>query len=59
VLTTNDGPAHLFRTDGGNRNRWLRVRTVGSRSNRDGIGAVVRATSASGRQWATLHSGSS
>jgi uncharacterized protein YndB with AHSA1/START domain len=59
VLTTNHGPAYLFRNDGGNRNHWLRVRTVGTKSNRDGIGAVVRVTSASGRQWAMVRSGSS
>ncbi len=59
VLTENGGPAHLFRNDGGNRNRWLRVKTVGTRSNRDGLGAVVRVESASGRQWATVKTGSS
>jgi hypothetical protein len=59
VLTTNHGPARLFLNDGGNRNRWLRVRLVGRRSNRSALGAVVRATSASGSQQAAVHSGSS
>ena len=60
LLTTNHGPAFLFRNDGGNRNNWLCVRTVGSKSNRDGIGAVVRVASpAAGRQWNTVRSGSS
>lgn len=59
VFTSNHGPARVFRNDGGNRNRWLRVKTVGSRSNRDGLGALVRITTASGTQWATVHSGSS
>ena len=44
LLTTNNGPAKLLRNDGGNRNRVLRVSTVGARSNRDGIGARVRIT---------------
>jgi hypothetical protein len=35
------------------------VRLVGRRSNRDGIGAVVRVISKSGKQWSTVHSGSS
>src|SRR6185436_18978770 len=35
------------------------VRLVGTKSNRDGIGAVVRIQSASGKQWNTVHSGSS
>jgi hypothetical protein len=59
ALTSLDGPAHLFRNDGGNRNNWIRVRTIGSQSNRSGIGAVVRVTSASGTQWQMVHSGSS
>lgn len=59
LITTNHGPAYLFRNDGGNKNHWLRVRTVGTRSNRDGIGAVVHATSASGTQWTMVRSGSS
>jgi len=59
LITTNAGPAYLFRNDGGNRNNWLCVRTVGTRSNRDGIGAVVRVESASGKQWRMVHSGSS
>ena len=49
----------LFRNDGGNRNHWLCVRLVGTKSNRDGIGAVVRVESASGKQWNMVHSGSS
>ncbi len=59
LITTNDGPAHLFRNDGGNRNNWIRIRTRGTTSNRDGIGAVVRIESASGKQWNMVRSGSS
>ena len=59
LVTTNHGPAYLFRNDGGNRNRWISVKAVGTKSNRSGIGAVVRIESASGAQWRTVHSGSS
>jgi enediyne biosynthesis protein E4 len=59
LISTNNGPAYLFRNDGGNRNHWLCLRLVGSKSNRDGIGAVVRVTSASGKQWNMVRSGSS
>jgi enediyne biosynthesis protein E4 len=59
VVTTSHGPAYVFRNDGGNKNRWLRVKTVGTKSNRDGIGAVVRVVSASGKQWSLVRSGSS
>ena len=59
LLTSNGGPAYLFRNDGGNANSWIAVRTRGVKSNRDGIGAVVRVTSASGTQWNMVRSGSS
>ncbi len=59
ALTTNHGPAYLYRNDGGNRNNWLAVQTRGVKSNRDGIGAVVRVESAGGRQWQMVRSGSS
>jgi len=59
LITTNHGPAYLYRNDGGNRNKWLCVRLAGTKSNRDGIGAVVRIESASGKQWNTVHSGGS
>ena len=59
ALTALQGPARLLRNEGGNRNNWIRVRLAGTRSNRRGIGAVVRVTSASGRQWRTVRSGSS
>ncbi len=59
VITTNHGPAYVLRNDGGNLNNWICVRTVGARSNRNGIGAVVRVESASGKQWRSVHSGSS
>ena len=59
VITTSHGPVYLFRNDGGNRNNWVSVKTVGTRSNRSGIGAKVFVESASGRQWRMVHSGSS
>src|SRR5277367_3216273 len=59
LLTSNNGPAHLYRNDGGNKNHWISIRTVGTKSNRDGIGASVSIASASGKQWNTVRSGSS
>jgi enediyne biosynthesis protein E4 len=59
LVTQNGGPAELLRNDGGNKNNWLNVRLIGRQSNRSGLGAVVRVESASGRQWQTVHSGSS
>jgi hypothetical protein len=59
LLAANHGRAYLFRNDGGNANHWLSVRLEGVECNRNGIGAVVRVTSASGSQTQTVHSGSS
>jgi len=59
LISTNHGPAYLFRNDGGNRNHWLTVKLAGTKSNRDGIGAVVRVESAGGKQWNAVHSGGS
>jgi hypothetical protein len=59
LITTNAGPAILFRNDGGNRNHSLRIKLQGVQSNRDGIGALVRIEYSGERQWQTLHSGSS
>jgi hypothetical protein len=42
LITTNGGPAYLYRNDQTTGNRSLRVRLVGTESNRDGIGATVR-----------------
>jgi enediyne biosynthesis protein E4 len=60
LLTTNAGPAYLFHNEGGS-NHSLRVKLVGTKSNRDGIGAVVRIASGDSKdkQWKMLRSGSS
>jgi enediyne biosynthesis protein E4 len=59
LITSNNGPAHLYRNDGGNKNKWISIRTIGTKSNRDGIGASVAIASASGKQWNVVRSGSS
>src|SRR5260370_12575131 len=59
VISTNNGPAYLFRNDGGNQNHWLNVELIASTSHRSAIGAVVRIESASGNQWDMGRSGSS
>ena len=59
LITTNGGPAYLFQNTASGRNSAIRIKTAGTRSNRDGIGAVVRVTTKNGTQWKTVHSGSS
>jgi hypothetical protein len=58
LLTTNGGGAYLFHSEGG-QNHSLRVRLEGTKSNRDGIGAIVRLTSGKDQLWQMVHSGSS
>ena len=59
LITTNHGPAYLYRNDGGNANRFINVRLRGVKANRSGIGAIVRVESAGGKQWSVVRSGSS
>ena len=42
LITTNNGPAYLYRNDLTDGNRSIRFRLVGTKSNRDAIGATVR-----------------
>ena len=42
LMTTNNGPALLFRNDHTAGNRSVRMRLIGTKSNRDAIGASVR-----------------
>ena len=49
LLTTNNGPARLLRNDNANQNDLLRVKTVGARANRDGIGAKVIVKTSKGK----------
>ena len=49
----------LLRNEGGNKNSWLRIKTVGVKSNRDGIGARVEVVSGSHSQIKEVQAGSS
>jgi enediyne biosynthesis protein E4 len=42
LVTCNNGPAYLYRTDQTSGNRSTRIRLVGTKSNRDAIGALVK-----------------
>jgi hypothetical protein len=58
LMMTNGGKAYLFRNDGGT-NQSLRVKLEGTKSNRDGIGAVVRVNAGGEKQSQMMRSGSS
>lgn len=60
LVTVNNGAARLLRNDGGNRNNVLRVQTIGTTANRDGIGARVEVTLRDGPGlWQIVKTGSS
>lgn len=59
LITTNQGPVHLYRNDQTNGHRAIRFRLVGTKSNRDGIGATVRVTSGGETGSRMVKSGSS
>ena len=59
LLTTNGGPAYLYRNDVGNGHRSIRFQLEGRASNRDAIGAVVEVEDAAGWQMRRIRSGSS
>jgi hypothetical protein len=42
LITTNNGPAYLYRNDQTGSNKSIRIRLVGTKSNRDAIGALVK-----------------
>jgi enediyne biosynthesis protein E4 len=58
LVSTNGGAPALLKNMGAT-NHGLRVKLVGTKSNRDGIGAVVRVTAGSDAQAQVLRSGSS
>jgi enediyne biosynthesis protein E4 len=58
LITTNGGRAYLYHNEGG-KNRSLRLKLAGTKSNRNGIGAVVRLSAGDDKQWQMLRSGSS
>jgi hypothetical protein len=59
LITTNGGPAQLYRNDLAAGNRHVRLTLRGTRSNRDGIGARVRAQIASTWHSRMVRTGSS
>lgn len=59
LMTTNNGPACLFRNDLLVRNNSIRFHLIGTKSNRDGIGTIVRIFHNGGEQSQMVKTGSS
>jgi hypothetical protein len=48
LITTNNGPARLLRNDNANQNDLIKIKLIGAKSNRDGIGATVKVKTSRG-----------
>ncbi|HSS20464.1 MAG TPA: CRTAC1 family protein [Pyrinomonadaceae bacterium] len=59
LITSNNGPARLLRNENANQNDLIRVRTVGTRSNHDGIGAKLTLKTAAAKFTNMVKTGSS
>jgi hypothetical protein len=59
VITTNNGPAYLYRNDQLAAHHSIRFHLVGTKSNRDAIGATVQISSGGLQQSRTVKGGSS
>jgi hypothetical protein len=59
LLTTNNGPCYLYRNDQLAGNKSIRFHLVGTKSNRDAIGAVARIFSGGESQSRVVKGGSS
>jgi hypothetical protein len=59
VINNLDGPPQLLRNDGGNAGHSIVIKTVGVKSNRDGIGARIKIISGDLTQIGEVYSGGS
>ena len=59
VVTQLNGRAELFRNEDGNRRNWIRIKLVGTISNRDGVGARIVLTTGEAVRIQELHAGAS
>ncbi|HXC88326.1 MAG TPA: CRTAC1 family protein [Candidatus Cybelea sp.] len=59
LLTTNNGPAYLYRNDQTGGNRSIQFQLTGTKSNRDAIGATVRISLGRLSQMRVVRGGSS
>ena len=59
AINNMNGQAELLRNDGGNKNHSLMIKTIGTKSNRSGLGARIRVVSGGKEQIDEVRSGAS
>lgn len=58
-IVNNHAPPILLRNEGGNRNNWVYVKLIGTRANRDAIGAKIQVKTADRTQVREIYAGDS
>ena len=58
-IVNNHGPAVLLRNEGGNRNNYLHVKLIGTKGNRDAVGARIRLKAGNRIQLREINAGAS
>ena len=59
AINNMNGQAELLRNDGGNKNHSLMIKTIGTKSNRSGLGARIRVVAGGEEQIDEVRSGAS
>jgi hypothetical protein len=59
LINSVNGPPELLRADSLNQNNWIKIKLVGVKSNRDGIGARIKCVTENGTQIDEVRSGGS
>ena len=59
AINNMNGQAELLRNDGGNKNHSLMIKTIGTKSNRSGLGARIRVVAGGAEQIDEVRSGAS
>jgi len=54
VVTSNDGPAWVLHNETVDHNHWITLKLIGTKSNRDGIGAQIKISASESEQYATV-----
>jgi hypothetical protein len=58
-VTSNDGPVWVLKNETAPQNHWITLKLIGTKSNRDGIGAQIGISTDAGDQYATVTTGGS
>ena len=59
LINSVNGPPELLRADSLSQNNWIKIKLVGIKSNRDGIGAKIKCVTKNGNQIDEVRSGGS